>query len=87
MFKDFCTGFSGNFSRSFWETIYCTFGVLQKVFQLTKVQSVETLHHSKLLSRKTCPRNGNSGIWGILAIGHTLIYPFHLNFPEVVIQL
>ena len=67
--------------------MYCIFGLLQQVFLLTKAQSVENLHHSKFLSRKTCPHQGNFGVWGIFGIGHTLIYLFNLNFPEVVVQL
>ena len=74
------------FIRSFWETMYCIFGLPQQVFLLTEDQSVETLHHSKFLSRKACPHHGNFSFWGVCGISHALIYLFHSNFPEVVVQ-
>ena len=57
------------FFRSFWETIYCIFGILQQVFLLTKSQSVESLHRPKFLSRKACPDHSNLGVWGMFGIG------------------
>ena len=74
--------FQESFSRSFWETIYCIFGHPHRVFLLTKAQSVDFLHLSKILSRKACSHHGNFCVWGILGIGHTLIHLFHSNFPE-----
>ena len=61
-------------------------GLLQQVFLLTEAKSVETLNHSKFLSRKACHHHGNFGVWGIFGIRHTVIYLFHSNIAEAVSQ-
>ena len=58
---------------------------MQKIQEVST--RVETLHHSKFMRRKYCPHHGHFGAWGIFGIGHTLIYVFHSNFPEAVLQL
>ena len=60
------------FFRSFWETIYCIFGILQQVFLLTNSQSVESLHRPKFLSRKSFSHHGNFGVWGLFGVGYIL---------------
>ena len=38
-------------------------------------------------SRENWPPHGNFGDWRMRCTGYTVIYPFHLNFPEVVVEL